>query len=97
MQDKSAPIFMAGLGTGLAPFRATGPGKRLQRAAPHFLMLQAYIEQRKHEKSQGARVGPMTLFFGGRHKKAEFYYQDEQQPQITASKGIHTHTASDCF
>eukprot|EP00439_Symbiodinium_sp_Y106_P059694 s4742_g8.t1 len=59
-EDKSAPIFMAGLGTGLAPFRA-------------------YIEQRKHEKSQGARVGPMTLFFGGRHKKAEFYYQDEME------------------
>ncbi|CAE7238260.1 MET10 [Symbiodinium pilosum] len=59
-EDKSAPIFMAGLGTGLAPFRA-------------------YIEQRKHEKSLGHRVGPMTLFFGGRHKKAEFYYQDEME------------------
>mmetsp|Transcript_55269 Transcript_55269/g.103630 ORF Transcript_55269/g.103630 Transcript_55269/m.103630 type:complete len:482 (-) Transcript_55269:389-1834(-) len=59
-EDKSAPIFMAGLGTGLAPFRA-------------------YIEQRKYEKSLGNRVGPMTLFFGGRHKKAEFYYQDEME------------------
>eukprot|EP00913_Durusdinium_trenchii_P021938 g20612.t1 len=54
----TAPIFMAGLGTGLAPFRA-------------------FIEQRKHEKTQGHRVGPMTLFFGGRHAHAEYYYRDE--------------------
>jgi len=57
-EDKTVPIFMAGLGTGLAPFRA-------------------FIEQRKHEKSQGHRVGEMTLFFGGRHAHAEYYYRDE--------------------
>jgi len=56
--DDSAHIFMAGLGTGLAPFRA-------------------YIEQRKWIKSQGKTVGPMTLFFGGRHAHAEYYYRDE--------------------
>ena len=38
---------------------------------------QAFIEQRKHEKNQGHRVGPMTLFFGGRHAHAEYYYRDE--------------------
>ena len=32
----------------------------------------------------------MTLFFGGRHKKAEYYYQDEPQPQGAA---ISTRTA----
>ena len=78
VQDKSAPIFMAGLGTGLAPFRVTALANAVC-VLRNFFMLQAYIEQRKHEKSQGARVGPMTLFFGGRHKKAEFYYQDEPQ------------------
>eukprot|EP00930_Biecheleria_cincta_P080629 TRINITY_DN68_c0_g1_i8.p1 TRINITY_DN68_c0_g1~~TRINITY_DN68_c0_g1_i8.p1 ORF type:complete len:484 (+),score=132.83 TRINITY_DN68_c0_g1_i8:74-1525(+) len=57
-EDKSAHIFMAGLGTGLAPFRA-------------------YIEQRKFEKTKGHKVGPMTLFFGGRYSKAEYYYRDE--------------------
>lgn len=57
-KDKKAYIFMAGLGTGLAPFRA-------------------YVEQRKFEKSQGHKVGPMMLFFGGRHAKAEYYYRDE--------------------
>eukprot|EP00931_Biecheleriopsis_adriatica_P094673 TRINITY_DN6829_c0_g1_i4.p1 TRINITY_DN6829_c0_g1~~TRINITY_DN6829_c0_g1_i4.p1 ORF type:complete len:499 (+),score=137.51 TRINITY_DN6829_c0_g1_i4:130-1497(+) len=57
-EDKSVHIFMAGLGTGLAPFRA-------------------YIEQRKYQKNQGHKVGPMTLFFGGRHAKAEYYYRDE--------------------
>lgn len=56
--DNSAHIFMAGLGTGLAPFRA-------------------YIEQRKFIKSQGTSVGHMTLFFGGRHAHAEYYYRDE--------------------
>lgn len=56
--DQKVHIFMAGLGTGLAPFRA-------------------FVEQRQHEKSQGQRVGPMTLFFGGRHAHAEYYYRDE--------------------
>eukprot|EP00931_Biecheleriopsis_adriatica_P094670 TRINITY_DN6829_c0_g1_i1.p1 TRINITY_DN6829_c0_g1~~TRINITY_DN6829_c0_g1_i1.p1 ORF type:complete len:507 (+),score=142.90 TRINITY_DN6829_c0_g1_i1:78-1523(+) len=57
-EDKSVHIFMAGLGTGLAPFRA-------------------YVEQRKCQKDKGHKVGPMTLFFGGRHAKAEYYYRDE--------------------
>ena len=57
-EDKTCHIFMAGLGTGLAPFRA-------------------YVEQRKFQKSQGHKVGPMTLFFGGRYSKAEYYYRDE--------------------
>jgi len=57
-EDKTAPVFMAGLGTGLAPFRA-------------------FVEQRRYEKSRGAKVGPMTLFFGGRHAKSEYYYRDE--------------------
>lgn len=56
--DNEAHIFMAGLGTGLAPFRA-------------------YIEQRKFLKNRGTCVGPMTLFFGGRHAHAEYYYKDE--------------------
>jgi len=57
-EDKTAHIFMAGLGTGLAPFRA-------------------FVEQRKYEKNKGHKVGPMTLFFGGRYSKAEYYYRDE--------------------
>jgi len=57
-EDKSVPVFMAGLGTGLAPFRA-------------------FVEQRRHEKSKGIAVGPLTLFFGGRYSKAEYYYRDE--------------------
>jgi len=57
-EDKTAPVFMAGLGTGLAPFRA-------------------FVEQRKLQKDQGFVVGPMTLFFGGRYSKAEYYYREE--------------------
>jgi len=57
-EDKSSHVFMAGLGTGLAPFRA-------------------FVEQRKYEKNKGHKVGPMTLFFGGRYSKAEYYYRDE--------------------
>ena len=52
-EDRSAHIFMAGLGTGLAPFRA-------------------FVEQRKFQQRQGHRVGPMTLFFGGRYSKTEY-------------------------
>merc|ERR1740129_1361126 len=57
-ENKAVHVFMAGLGTGLAPFRA-------------------FVEQRKFQKNQGAKVGPMTLFFGGRHAKQEYYYRDE--------------------
>eukprot|EP00413_Alexandrium_margalefii_P009001 CAMPEP_0204526094 /NCGR_PEP_ID=MMETSP0661-20131031/8249_1 /ASSEMBLY_ACC=CAM_ASM_000606 /TAXON_ID=109239 /ORGANISM="Alexandrium margalefi, Strain AMGDE01CS-322" /LENGTH=519 /DNA_ID=CAMNT_0051531923 /DNA_START=58 /DNA_END=1617 /DNA_ORIENTATION=- len=57
-EDKMAMVFMAGLGTGLAPFRA-------------------FVEQRKFQKNQGHQVGPMTLFFGGRYSRAEYYYRDE--------------------
>jgi len=57
-EDTTAHIFMAGLGTGLAPFRA-------------------YVEQRKYQKDRGATVGNMTLFFGGRYSKTEYYYRDE--------------------
>merc|ERR1719464_1371403 len=57
-EDKTVHIFMAGLGTGLAPFRA-------------------FVEQRKFQKNKGAKVGPMTLFFGGRYSKQEYYYRDE--------------------
>merc|ERR1712232_1163384 len=56
--DATVPIFMAGLGTGLAPFRA-------------------FVEQRKLQKLNGHKVGPMTLFFGGRYSKAEYYYREE--------------------
>jgi len=58
--DHSVHIFMAGLGTGLAPFRA-------------------FIEERKYVKDKGAKVGPMTLFFGGRYSKNEYYYRDEME------------------
>jgi sulfite reductase (NADPH) flavoprotein alpha-component len=57
-EDKTAHVFMAGLGTGLAPFRA-------------------YVEERKHDKDNGHKVGGMTLFFGGRYSRAEYYYRDE--------------------
>jgi len=56
--DNMCHIFMAGLGTGLAPFRA-------------------FVEERKYRKGQGSKVGPMTLFFGGRYSKSEYYYRDE--------------------
>eukprot|EP00929_Paragymnodinium_shiwhaense_P015005 TRINITY_DN122_c0_g1_i5.p1 TRINITY_DN122_c0_g1~~TRINITY_DN122_c0_g1_i5.p1 ORF type:complete len:527 (+),score=152.47 TRINITY_DN122_c0_g1_i5:80-1582(+) len=59
-EDHSTHIFMAGLGTGLAPFRA-------------------FIEERKHYKDQGVKVGPMTLFFGGRYSSKEYYYRDEME------------------
>lgn len=58
-EDQSVPIFMAGLGTGLAPFRA-------------------FVQERKWHIRRGARsVGPMTLFFGGRYSKQEYYYREE--------------------
>ncbi|KAJ1962017.1 sulfite reductase [NADPH] flavoprotein component [Dipsacomyces acuminosporus] len=54
----SQPVVMAGLGTGMAPFRA-------------------FIEERAFRKLQGADVGPMTLYFGSRHRAMEYLYGEE--------------------
>ncbi|KAJ2721090.1 sulfite reductase [NADPH] flavoprotein component [Coemansia sp. Benny D115] len=54
----SQPVIMAGLGTGMAPFRA-------------------FIEERAVRKMQGAEVGPMTLYFGSRHRAMEYLYGEE--------------------
>ncbi|KAJ2785405.1 sulfite reductase [NADPH] flavoprotein component [Coemansia interrupta] len=52
------PVIMAGLGTGMAPFRA-------------------FIEERAVRQQQGAAVGPMTLYFGSRHRAMEYLYGEE--------------------
>ncbi|KAJ2548743.1 sulfite reductase [NADPH] flavoprotein component [Coemansia sp. RSA 1933] len=54
----SQPVVMAGLGTGMAPFRA-------------------FIEERAVRKLQGVPVGPMTLYFGSRHRAMEYLYGEE--------------------
>ncbi|KAJ1733018.1 sulfite reductase [NADPH] flavoprotein component [Coemansia biformis] len=54
----SQPVIMAGLGTGMAPFRA-------------------FIEERAARKLQGVDVGPMTLYFGSRHRAMEYLYGEE--------------------
>lgn len=39
-------------------------------------------------RAQGHRVGPMTLFFGGRHAHAEYYYRDERLgEQVLQTRG----------
>eukprot|EP01087_Luapelamoeba_hula_P000306 TRINITY_DN10206_c0_g1_i1.p1 TRINITY_DN10206_c0_g1~~TRINITY_DN10206_c0_g1_i1.p1 ORF type:complete len:1099 (+),score=207.08 TRINITY_DN10206_c0_g1_i1:243-3539(+) len=53
-----SPVIMAGLGTGLAPFRA-------------------FIEERCWQREQGAKVGPMALYFGSRSRFAEYLYGEE--------------------
>jgi sulfite reductase alpha subunit-like flavoprotein len=57
-KDPRKPVVMAGMGTGLAPFRA-------------------FIEERASMKKTGQSIGNMRLYFGARHKKGEFLYQDE--------------------
>ncbi|KAJ1790455.1 sulfite reductase [NADPH] flavoprotein component [Coemansia sp. RSA 2399] len=54
----SQPVIMAGLGTGMAPFRA-------------------FIEERAVRKLEGVNVGPMTLYFGSRHRAMEYLYGEE--------------------
>jgi sulfite reductase alpha subunit-like flavoprotein len=57
-KDPLAPIFMAGLGTGMAPFRA-------------------FIQERVTLAKEGKAVGPMTLYFGARHRAQEYLYGEE--------------------
>merc|ERR1712098_367133 len=39
--------------------------------------LRAFIQDRVYAKGQGENVGDMTLYFGARHEKTEFSYQEE--------------------
>lgn len=67
--DHAAPVLMAGLGTGMAPFRA-------------------FIQERAHLKAAGVPVGPMTLYFGARHRASEYLYGDELE--AAAETGLLT-------
>ena len=61
----TAPIFMAGLGTGMAPFRA-------------------FIQERCALAASGVAVGPMTLYFGARHRAQEYLYGEELEAASAA-------------
>ena len=63
--DHAAPIVMAGLGTGMAPFRA-------------------FIQERVALARSGAAVGPMTLYFGARHRAQEYLYGEELEAAAAA-------------
>jgi len=56
--DPKQPVVCAGLGTGLAPYRA-------------------FVQERTFLKSQGVEVGPMSLYFGARHRSEEYLYGDD--------------------
>jgi sulfite reductase alpha subunit-like flavoprotein len=57
-KESAAPVIMAGMGTGMAPFRG-------------------FIEERSVMRQKGQTIGPMRLYFGARHKKGEYLYQNE--------------------
>jgi sulfite reductase (NADPH) flavoprotein alpha-component len=63
-KNPMAPVIMAGMGTGLAPFRAF-----IEERSTVWKMAQAI--------GLGMAVGQMRLYFGARHKHAEFLYQSE--------------------
>ena len=56
------PIVMAGLGTGMAPFRAFLEERQVQRSAAAW---------------EGGDVGESVLYFGSRHRKMEYLYGEE--------------------
>ena len=60
-----APVVMAGLGTGMAPFRA-------------------FIQERCALAASGVAVGPMTLYFGARHRAQEYLYGEELEAASAA-------------
>jgi len=68
-EDPLAPVFMAGLGTGMAPFRA-------------------FIEERCARAAAGEPAGPMTLYFGARHRAQEYLYGEELE--AAAATGLLT-------
>ncbi len=63
--DPAAPVLMAGLGTGMAPFRA-------------------FIQERACLAAAGVAVGPMTLYFGARHRASEYLYGEELEAASAA-------------
>ncbi|KAJ3166011.1 hypothetical protein HK101_012014 [Irineochytrium annulatum] len=69
-KSHEAPVIMAGLGTGMAPFRA-------------------FVEERAYQKSLGKKVGPMSLYFGARHRSEEYLYGEELEAYH--ADGLLTH------
>ncbi|TPX60150.1 hypothetical protein PhCBS80983_g02026 [Powellomyces hirtus] len=70
----AAPVIMAGLGTGMAPFRA-------------------FVQERAYWKSKGKHVGPMSLYFGSRHRTMEFLYGEEMEAYHADGVLTHLRTA----
>jgi len=66
-RQAGTPLIMVGPGTGIAPFRA-------------FLQEATFLKNKKTEgetKKNEGKLGPITLFFGCRHRKKDFIYHDE--------------------
>jgi len=68
-QQSLKPVVMAGIGTGMAPFRG-------------------FIEERAARQRLGEEMGCMRLYFGARHKHAEFLY--EKELEIYEREGLLT-------
>jgi len=49
----------------------------------------AMVQDRYQSKKEGAKTGPMALFFGNRHEKTEFLYGEEFRHMM--DEGIVTH------
>eukprot|EP00483_Globobulimina_turgida_P011598 UN11620 len=66
------------------PLVLTGLGSGL---AP----LRSHIQDRVYAASSGEDVGEVTLIFGSRNKKDEYFYQDEFEDYHKNGKGVLTH------
>ena len=50
----------------------------------------AMIEEREVNRTAGESVGPMSLFFGARHKRTDYTYGDELEEYHSNGKGVLT-------
>lgn len=63
-EEHKTPIIMAGLGTGMAPFRA-------------FIEERAFIKAQQKLEGKEEEIGKVVLYFGSRHRSQEYLYGEE--------------------
>ena len=62
-----------------------------------FAPFRAFCEQRFAEKKLGFNVGPMQLYFGGRHRSTEHYYESEMEVYEVCHTFYTDHTCQTFF
>eukprot|EP00971_Amphidinium_carterae_P147643 2926340-Amphidinium_carterae.1 len=79
-ENPKNPVIMAGMGTGLAPWRAVTQDRIAQKRVPGSC--NGLLWHLDSFTKAGIDVGPCMLFFGARYAKGEYLYREEYPAKL---------------